>query len=109
MGLMTAPTTTEIEQAFADELGGETVAAYVIGQGYGGRAAVVATPTRVVVLKVAMFKLKARGVVDSIPLAEAHVKRSGLRFAVGKHSVKLGLADNARAQALADHVARHAA
>lgn len=107
MGFFTSPTTDELTHAFDSSLDGERVESFVIGQRQGGRAAVVATPTRVLVLTVSMFKLKATGVVDAVPLAEAEVKRSGLKLSVGKHSVKLGLADNGRAAALADFVNSH--
>lgn len=107
MGFASAPSSQEVERAFADVLDGETVAAYVIGQGYGGRAAIVATPTRVLVLTVGIFKLKANLVMATIPLAEAEIQRRGLKISVGKHKLKLGMADNGRAQALADYVASH--
>lgn len=104
MGFFSAPTNYQVQVAFADLLDGEDVAAYVIGSGYGGRVAIVATRTRVLVVKVALMKLKATQLIDVIPRSEASARGRGLQLSVGDHTVQLGLADRERKEALRDYL-----
>ena len=105
MGMFTAPTNDEVGAALADAIGNRPVQACVIGQsGSGGRVAIVATDVAVHVVRIGMFKLKPTQVVADHPLGTATASRSGLKFKVAKNSVKLGLADNARAAALETYI-----
>jgi hypothetical protein len=101
MGFFTAPTKDEVAKGLAPFLDGDQVVhAYVIGQAMGGRMAVVATENAVHVVTVKLTKLKGTLRVAKHALGDVGVKRSGLRLSVGKDSVKLGMADKARAAEL---------
>ena len=108
MGILSAPTKEQIAAELADHLDGDsTVRAYVIGQRMGGRAAVVATDNAVYVVEIGLMRLTGKRQVVRIPLGEAQVQRGMRNVSVGKESVKLGLADKARAVELADYVNSH--
>lgn len=100
MGFFTAPTKEEIQEALGPSLDPTGVRAYVIGQGFGGRAAAVATHEAVYLITVAMFRLKPGRLIGRYDFAPGLVRRSNLSLTVAEHKLKLGMADAGRADEL---------